>query len=315
MIGNERAIKLLNCSKNSPTHILKGPKGLGKATIAKSLANHYLCSTHENNCDCLSCRKFRSGNHPDYIYIGVNEEETSIKVEKILPIIQESLSAPLESTYKVIVIDDADVMTVEAQNKLLKTVEDIPTYMKMIFVAHKPLLPTIESRCINHYFNPLNDELMKKFVDELDLDEFSKEILLALSDGSPGIAMKLKDSSIISYFSTCINLILNKGSAQELLTAHGLLKEKDKDSIITVLNNDMVFYLKGLYRLFYDLLSCDLGVNYYCFKSKATEIKAAGGFYDKVKIIDIIKYLDSLLINNKIISDVALIKLFDLIIN
>lgn len=315
MIGNERAIKLLNCSKHSPTHILKGPKGLGKATIAKSLAKHYLCSTHENSCDCLSCRKFSSGNHPDYIYIGVKEDETSIKVEKIMPIIQESLSVPLESMYKVIVIDDADVMTVEAQNKLLKTVEDIPLYMKIIFVAHKSLLPTIESRCIIHCFYPLNDELMKLFVDEFKLDDFSKEILIAISDGSPGIAMKLKDSPIVDYFSKCVSLILNKGSVQELLTAHGLLKEKDKDSIITILDDDMVCYLKGLYRLFYDLLSYDLGEKYYCFKSKATEIKATGRFYDKVKIIDIIKYLDSLLINNKIISDVALIKLFDLIIN
>lgn len=317
IIGNERAIRLLNYSKESPTHILKGPMGVGKATIAKALAKSYLCMEKKKKCACISCRKFKSGNHPDYIYIGLKEKENSIKVEDIMPVIHEIMTKPMESAFKVILIDDADSMTVEAQNKLLKTIEDVPEYIKILLVAHSSLLPTIESRCIVHHFYSLSPDEMSTFADNIGLTGFRKELLLGMANGSPGVLVRLNEGPIIDYFSRTIDMISKKASVSEVLETNGLLKEKDSESIIEVLGRDIVYYVNGLYMLLLDLLNVSLGEHPRMYKSKSEDLKKVK--YDKNTVISAMNYLNPIILYTndpyKEITGERLIKLFDIIFN
>lgn len=317
IIGNERAIRLLNYSKESPTHILKGPMGVGKATIAKALAKSYLCMEKKKKCACISCRKFKSGNHPDYIYIGLKEKENSIKVEDIMPVIHEIMTKPMESAFKVILIDDADSMTVEAQNKLLKTIEDVPEYIKILLVAHSSLLPTIESRCIVHHFYGLSTEEMEAFAEKIGLTGFKKELLMGMANGSPGVLVRLKEGPIMDYFSKTIDLVTNRADVSKALEVNGLLKEKDGNSVLTVLGKDIVYYVNGLYLLLSDLLNVSLGESPKMYKSKSSDLKKVN--YDANTVVTAMNYLSPIILYSndpyKEITDERLIKLFDIILS
>lgn len=291
IFGNSRTIKMINYSKSSPTHIFKGAKGLGKGRIAKALARHYLCKTKEPNCSCTSCNKLKSGNHPDFSYLGLKDGEKSIKVEDVLPVVNEAFSRPLESEYKVMIIDDADYMTVEAQNKLLKTIEDIPKYMKLILVSHGPLLATIESRCIVHVFSPLEKSDMNSFIQTITTDKFETEMLVLLSAGSPGTAKKLLSTDTIKYLKATVDSLYSD-SCTELLNKLGLLKEKDNKNIVSVLEENLYSYLCGLKQIFFGALMIKLHTPDTSLSNINEQLQLIADSNERVKLSKIIEDID-----------------------
>ena len=168
IIGNENVKELLRNSivTNSLVHsyMFVGPDGIGKSLFAKELAKIILCTSPKKPCDeCSSCIKFNSSNHPDFWVID-SEDGKNIKIGQIR-LLQEQISEkPIVSEKKVYIINNADLMTVEAQNCLLKTLEEPPAYATIILVLsnENKLLNTIKSRCTKIAFSKLsNDDLLK----------------------------------------------------------------------------------------------------------------------------------------------------------
>lgn len=113
--------------------------------------------TKKDECNCKSCIEFDSDNNPDFQLI--ESEDGKIKIEKIRQMQRKVAEKPIISKNKVYIINDADTMTTEAQNCLLKTLEEPPEYITIILVCSNDgnLLSTIKSRCTRIQFEPISN--------------------------------------------------------------------------------------------------------------------------------------------------------------
>ena len=200
IVGNERAKDILRkaveLNKTSHSYMFVGISGIGKSLIAKEFAKMILCIDENKYCNkCKSCIEFDSNNNPDFIFI--KPENGSIKIDQIRNMQKEVSEKPIISNNKVCIINDADLMTIEAQNCLLKTLEEPPTYMTIILVGSNEsnFLPTIKSRCTIMYFERIKDEEIKKYLAENYKGENITPNLIDIADGSIGKTVSLKDKA------------------------------------------------------------------------------------------------------------------------
>lgn len=127
-------------------------------------------SYKRKNCNCKSCICFETQNHPDIQVI--NEESETIKISTIREMIQTVYEKPILSEKKIYIINDSDKMTKEAQNSLLKTLEEPPEYIIIILIASNSdmILNTIKSRCTKIVFEKLKNEEIKEILQEKNID-------------------------------------------------------------------------------------------------------------------------------------------------
>jgi len=323
--GNRTALLLAKHSIGTPLLILKGPEGLGKSITAKALARKSLCvGTKEKDCNCESCRKLKSGNHPDFFYISLEsiskdkkDLEKSIKISDIAFINQEVRTYPLVSPYKVFLLDDADAMTNEAQTRLLKTIEDTQPFVKFLIVTHGNLLPTILSRGIFINFSPLSDEEIQEFISNQTEDKRTREILTASSSGSPGKAVcLLKEEGFIDSMKGLFDCITGSSSVSTILSSVGLLKEKDSASIMNRSNLFVGASLMCLSRFFVDLLKVKMGSQKIFFESYLGELNRLEKQYSVKGINNVYAEIEKSLedCNNNTLTQEKLILLFDKIV-
>ncbi len=185
--------------KGFHAYIFHGEAGCGKGTMAELFAMALLCEkgSGEPCMECPSCKKALSGNHPDIIKIR-HEKPESIGVDEIRKqLVDDIYIKPFESKYKIYLVPDASMMTVQAQNAILKTLEEPPEYAVIILLADnmEALLPTIVSRCSSVGFQPLSDRMVKEYLlNEMQLSEYYANIYAALAMGKIGSAKKLAKS-------------------------------------------------------------------------------------------------------------------------
>ena len=198
IIGNKKNKEILEkaieINKTSHSYIFCGTEGIGKKLIAKELAKKILCLKEKaNDCDCKSCIEFDSDNNPDFQLI--ESVDGKIKIEQIRQMQRKVAEKPIISNNKVYIIDNADTMTTEAQNCLLKTLEEPPEYITIILICTNEgnLLSTIKSRCTRIQFEPIKDEEIKEYVKTKLPDEQISEKLIELAQGSIGKAIKLNE--------------------------------------------------------------------------------------------------------------------------
>lgn len=197
IIGNE-AIKeiLIKSMKNktiSHSYLFVGIQGIGKKKLAFEFAKEILCIEKEQEKSCKSCVEFESHNHPDFMYL--EGEGNSIKIEQIRFLQKKIQERPIISNQKVYIIEEADKMTTEAQNCLLKTLEEPPDYATIILIGSQEnaFLTTIKSRCIILHFQGIEDEKMIQYMQEnYGMNQFTKN-RLKMFQGSIGKAIALKD--------------------------------------------------------------------------------------------------------------------------
>ena len=183
ILGNEEAKKILeNTIKTqniSHSYMFIGQNGIGKFMIAKEFAKAILCQGEQKPCNtCESCIKFNGENNPD-IQIIDEIEEKSIKTETIKEMVKGVYEKPIEGSRKVYIINDSQKMTKEAQNSLLKTLEEPPEYVVIILITENEnlLLNTIKSRCTKIKFNPLKDnEIIKILKEKYDYKEVTENV-------------------------------------------------------------------------------------------------------------------------------------------
>ena len=200
IIGNDKNKSILEKSieikKTSHSYLFWGTEGIGKKLIALEFAKKMLCLEPENkNCKCKSCIEFDSRNNPDFIIIEPEDEK--IKIDQIRNLQRKVAEKPINSNKKVYIINDSDKMTPEAQNCLLKTLEEPPEYLTIILICSNEysMLSTIISRCTRMHFDNLETEQIEKFLEKKYPDtKFSKKII-ELSQGSIGKVLKLNQKS------------------------------------------------------------------------------------------------------------------------
>ena len=185
--------------KVSHAYILSGEAGMGKKTLANAFAMTLLCEEggKEPCMHCHACKQVLSGNHPDLIYV-THEKPASMGVDDIREQINDTIMVrPYSSQYKIYIVDEAQKMTVQAQNALLKTIEEPPAYAVIMLLTTNPdaFLQTILSRCVQLKLKPLKDSVVKGYLeDKLQVKDVQAEIYSAFARGNLGKAIHLAQS-------------------------------------------------------------------------------------------------------------------------
>ena len=201
VVGNTKVKKILENAINNKTilhsYLFIGEEGIGKKLLAKEFAKIILCTSENNKpCDiCKSCVEFNSNNNVNFSII--NEDGSGIKIEDIRNMQNKIAEKPINSEYKVYIIDDAELMRDDAQNCLLKTLEEPPEYVVIILITanENKILNTIKSRCMKLYFNKLeNNDMRKILTSKFNMTDI-KESFLDASNGSIKKALLIKEKS------------------------------------------------------------------------------------------------------------------------
>lgn len=203
IIGQEQIKETLQKSILNKTvshaYIINGENRSGKEFIARIFAKTLLCEKHQDEpCnECHSCSQADSKNHPDIIYVS-HEKPNTIGVEDIRTGINDTvLIKPYASQYKIYIMNEAEKMTPNAQNALLKTIEEPPQYAIFLLLTSSTdlLLPTILSRCIVLNMKPVKDKDMRDYLmKELHIPDYRADICVAFARGNVGRAKALASS-------------------------------------------------------------------------------------------------------------------------
>lgn len=189
----------ISMNKVSHAYIINGERSSGKEFIAKIFAMTLQCEKGGTDpCgECHSCKQAMSNNQPDIIFIS-HEKPGSIGVEDIRGQINNDIGIkPYSSPRKVYIMNEGEKMTVQAQNALLKTLEEPPEYAVIIILTTNvdSLLPTILSRCVVLNMKPVEDALVKKYLmTELQVPDYKANICVAFARGNVGKAKLLANS-------------------------------------------------------------------------------------------------------------------------
>ena len=207
IIGHEKvkehlrnAVKL---NKISHAYIINGMQGSGKNMIADIFSKTLQCEKGgETPCNvCHSCIQAESGNNPDIIRI-THEKPASIGVEDVREqLVGDIQIRPYSGRYKIYIIDDADKMTVQAQNAILKTIEEPPEYGIIMLLTENAdgLLPTILSRCVRLELTPVQDSLIKQhLMRAFNIPEYDARFAAAFARGCVGRAEAVINSEIFA---------------------------------------------------------------------------------------------------------------------
>ena len=211
--GQDRVVNfLINSLKNerlANAYLFIGPEGIGKSAVAKELAKILNCQNKEfDSClVCSSCRKIENYNHPDIHWIK-KDDSGFIKIEDIRELENDIYLKPYEARKKVYIIEKAESMTEEANNALLKTLEEPPLDSLIILITSQPkrVFSTIASRCQKIYFSSFSNEALEEILSkEHGLNKTKSHFLARFSSGRLGKALKFKDIDILTMKNTIID--------------------------------------------------------------------------------------------------------------
>jgi len=198
--GHTRACEFLRAAAGNQrlahAWLFAGPDGIGKRSVALAFAAWVHCSAGgKDACGvCAACRQVAAGSHPDVQLVTVASGKKEIGVDRVRELKRFMQLRPVLGATKVAIIDDAPLLTLAAQNALLKTLEEPPDHSLLILVASNPdaLLPTVRSRCQRLRFAPLPVELVARIVAAAaGVDAAAARELALLAEGSPGRAVTL----------------------------------------------------------------------------------------------------------------------------
>lgn len=199
VLGHERIKTLLQDalrrSRLPGAVLLTGPEGVGKRTLALATARALLCDTRSGEaCDaCPPCNRTAKGLHPDLFVLEPEGASTrSIKIEPVRDLVREIVARPFEGPARAFIVDDAHLMTEQAQNALLKSLEEPPATSHVVLVTPAPqaLLTTIRSRCQTLRLGGLPESVLEAYLGERQgLDAQEARLRAVLADGSLSAAL------------------------------------------------------------------------------------------------------------------------------
>lgn len=195
----EHVQSAIGTGKISHAYIIDGEKGMGKKLLANTFAKTIQCEKKGiTPCnECVSCKTFDTLNHPDTVYVKPSKK-TGIGVGDIREQINGDIHIkPYHYPYKVYIIDEADTMTEQAQNALLKTIEEPPPYAVILLLSRNVnrFLPTILSRCVVLKLKPVSDDkMMAHLLQAHDVTHEQARLVASFSQGNMGKGMALISS-------------------------------------------------------------------------------------------------------------------------
>ncbi len=202
VIGHENIIGHFKSSieqgKVAHAYMIQGEKGTGKKMLAGLFAKTLQCEAGGTDpcCRCRSCIQYASGNQPDIIWV-THEKPTVISVDDIREQIGASIIVrPYSSRYKIYIIPEADLMNPQAQNALLKTMEEPPEYAILILLANNgdKMLPTVTSRCVNLALRPVGELDMMEYLSKAGIPAAKAKFCVGFAFGNLGKAVRLATS-------------------------------------------------------------------------------------------------------------------------
>ncbi len=244
--GNSRAKEYLSAafSRASLPHalLLTGERGIGKHTLAKIIAGALVCNGENVPCGkCSSCMKVQSGSHPDIIELG--HDSDAVKVDEIRDLKRDALLRPNDGERKVYIINRADMLTHQAQDALLKILEEPPhfTFFILLCYNYSDLLPTVVSRVAHIALSPLSDSEMRALIREKK-PEISEDELSALVSTCGGICNFLTDDAHEKALGLATDIASALASRDELLIFKGIsaVEKHKKDGLLAVCNELLI---------------------------------------------------------------------------
>lgn len=205
VVGHKNIIKYISSAVQadavSHAYILNGERGSGKRLLANLFAMSLQCQNRAEDGEacgkCQSCKQARSGNQPDIIKV-THEKPNTISVDDIRTQINNDIVIkPYSSKYKIYIIPEADLMSAQAQNALLKTIEEPPEYAVIMLLTEnaEALLPTIRSRCVMMKLRNIKDQLVKKYLmEQMEIPDYKADVCVAFAQGNMGKAIMLATS-------------------------------------------------------------------------------------------------------------------------
>ena len=243
IVGQEDAKKLLKNAVMSGNHshayILSGEKGSGKMMLAEAFATMLQCENPSDDAcmECHSCKQSLSRNNPDIIYVTREEGKANIGVDVVREkIVNDVDIKPYSNKYKIYIVDEAERMNQQAQNAILKTIEEPPEYAIIILLTanHNAFLQTILSRCVLIQMKSVDTESIKSILkNKYETVDYQANMVASFAQGNVGKAIALAtDSSFNDVKNRVVSLCKKAGKMEEVQIADevkAIKEENDAD--------------------------------------------------------------------------------------
>lgn len=260
VIGHESIIDHMTTAyrfgKVSHAYILEGEEGMGKKMLTNCFVKLLQCENPEgdNPCNvCPSCVQIDTGNHPDVVYVkptkksgyGVNDVRDQM--------VNDVNVKPYRSKYKIYIVDEADTMTVQAQNSILKTIEEPPEYGMFFLLANnsQKFLQTILSRAVKMSLKPIDLSRIERYLRaEKQVNGDRAKVIASFSRGNIGKALQLIESETFNAqrndMVKCLDVFINRGE-YDIMEAVNLFSEYKEHylevlDILVSLVRDILYY-------------------------------------------------------------------------
>ncbi len=284
IVGHNKIVNHLKnaiqMDKVSHAYIINGEDNSGKMMLAEAFAMALQCEEGgpEPCGNCRSCRQAIERNQPDIIFIGQDEmmedkKTKSISVDEIRTLLNNDIVIkPYSSKYKIYIVDHAEKMNVQAQNALLKTIEEPPAYGVILLLTSNAdsFLQTIRSRCILLNVKTVEEDLIKKhLMKKYQVPDYKAEICAAFAQGNVGKAIQLAASDSFNEMKQDVLALVKKMEDIEIYELPVTIKN------INAYKQRMDEYLDLLTLWYRDLLYLKAtdDVNNLIFKDEVYDIK------------------------------------------
>ena len=284
----------------SHAYIINGEKSSGKSMLAKTFAMAIMCEAggSEPCMECLSCKRTANNANPDVINL-IRDSKKKTDIIGIDEIRQQIISGMYERPYngdhKVYIIDDADKMNVQAQNAILKTLEEPPGYAVLILLTRNAerLLPTIISRCIVLNMRPTKDSVIKQYLTERgNLTDSDIDVVTAMAGGNVGKAKLLSEDGGFNDFLSSITEILKN------ITNTDLRDVLDATETLSQIKESKKYSLEDIFELFIMwyrdvmLFKATKDIDNLIFKKEATSIALQADYFSYEALNKTVKMIE-----------------------
>ena len=266
----EKLLSEIASGKLSHAYLIEGGEGCGKTYFARFAAAAVLCTGDKPPCGkCPSCVKALAGSHPDLFYFSP-DKKASMGVETVRDIKKSLFFMPNDGDRKVYIIDDAQKMTVQAQNALLKFIEEPPASVLFFIVADKKesLLPTVVSRTRIISLAPSDNADIRRFLTSESKKSGGEQIdeAINMAEGSPGKALKLLCRDFSCQRQLCLDFMpvlvsTSKSDAMAFLLSMKLNRDGVKE-FFTLLMTALADVMNARFGRATRLLSRDAAAEY-----------------------------------------------------
>jgi len=276
ILGNDRIKyhfkKAIETDRVAHAYILNGPKGMGKIKMAERFAMMLLCEKHEPCMSCKSCIQAKAGSNPDIVYLEPDKPRI-MSVEYVRDkLVNDIQIRPYAYGKKIYIVKNADCMNIQAQNAMLKTLEEPPGYGVIMLLTNnaEKMLPTVRSRCIEFNMQPLKKEVIKEYLMSKDqIVDYQAEVAASFAAGNLGRAKELATSEEFG------------GMLSEVISVMKYIKDMPSYEVVAAVKRAEEYklnytdYLDLMILWFRDVLvyKASQDVDGLLFKQEITEIK------------------------------------------